>query len=71
MCIRDRVRYSFNADIFRGGWQEGLRLMFRDRYLYDLEKFDNTLYERQDLAWIRESYIIILSMAWDLSLIHI
>ncbi|HOU01058.1 MAG TPA: SUMF1/EgtB/PvdO family nonheme iron enzyme [Bacteroidales bacterium] len=60
-----KVRYSFNADIFRGGWQEGLRLMFRDRYLYDLEKFDNTLYERQDLAWIRESYIIILSMAWD------
>ncbi len=60
-----RVNYSFHADIFRGEWQEGLRLMFRDRYLYDLEKFDNTLYERQDLAWIRESYLIILSMAWD------
>lgn len=60
-----RVNYSFHTEIFRGEWQEGLRLMFRDRYLYDLEEFDNTLYERQDLAWIRESYIIVLSAAWD------
>ncbi len=40
-------------------------MMFRDRYLYDLEKFDNSLYERADLAWIKESYLIILQMAWD------
>jgi formylglycine-generating enzyme required for sulfatase activity len=60
-----KASYSFNADIFSGEWQEGLRLMFRDRYLFDLEKFDNTLYEREDLAWIRESYIIVLTMAWD------
>lgn len=59
------VHYTLRADVFRGEWQEGLRLMFRDRYLYDLEKFDNTLYERPDLAWIRESYLIILQMAWD------
>ena len=39
--------------------------MFRDRYLYDLEKFDNRLFERADLAWIRESYLIILEMVWD------
>jgi iron(II)-dependent oxidoreductase len=39
--------------------------MFRDRRLYDLEKFDNSLYEREDLAWIKESYLIILQMAWD------
>jgi hypothetical protein len=40
-------------------------MMFRDRYLYDLEKFDNTLYERPDLGWIKESYLIVLQMAWD------
>ena len=60
-----RVTYTFHADIFRGLWQNGLRLMFRDRYLYDLDKFDNTLYERKDLAWIRSSYLIVLQMAWD------
>ncbi|MBG0859618.1 MAG: SUMF1/EgtB/PvdO family nonheme iron enzyme [Bacteroidales bacterium] len=60
-----KVTYVLYADLFRGEWQEGLRLMFRDRYLYDLEKFDNTLFEREDLAWIRGSYLMILQMAWD------
>ncbi len=60
-----KVRYRVFAGIFSGEWQNGLRMMFRDKYLYDLEKFDNTLYEREDLAWIRESYLIVLQMAWD------
>lgn len=62
---RATVYYKVYADVFRGEWQNGLRLMFRDRYLYDLENFDNSLYERPDLAWIKESYLIILQMAWD------
>jgi gamma-glutamyl hercynylcysteine S-oxide synthase len=60
-----KVTYLIFADVFSGEWQNGLRLMFRDRYLYDLEKFDNTMFEREDLKWIKESYIIILQMAWD------
>ena len=65
-CLqRQKCTYSIYADVFRGEWQNGLRMMFRDRYLYDLEKFDNSLFEREDLAWIKESYLIILQMAWD------
>ena len=60
-----KVIYLIYVDLFRGEWQEGLRLMFRDKYLYDLEKFNNSLYERSDLAWIKESYLIYLQMAWD------
>ena len=60
-----KVKYTIWADGFTGEWQNGLRLMFRDRYLHDLETFDNTLFERDDLKWIRESYLIILQMAWD------
>lgn len=59
------VTYKLYADVYKGPWQEGLRLMFRDRYLYDLTVFDNNLYERDDLKWIRKSYLIILQMAWD------
>jgi formylglycine-generating enzyme required for sulfatase activity len=62
---KTNVTYNLYTGIFRGEWQQGLRLMFRDRYLYDLEKFDNKLFERADLAWIKESYLIILEMAWD------
>jgi formylglycine-generating enzyme required for sulfatase activity len=60
-----KVFYALYADLFAGEWQNGLRLMFRDRYLHDLDKFDNTLFERADLKWIKESYIIVLQMAWD------
>ncbi|MCU0409893.1 MAG: formylglycine-generating enzyme family protein [Bacteroidales bacterium] len=59
------VSYNIWADIYRGPWQEGLRLMFAGRYLYDLDSFNESLYNRADLKWIRSSYLIILQMAWD------
>lgn len=60
-----KVIYNMYAETFSGDWQNGMRLMFRDRYLHDLENFNNTLYERDDLKWIKEAYLIILEMAWD------
>ena len=60
-----KVIYSINAEVFNGEWQNGLRKMFRDRYLFDLENFDNSMFKRNDLAWIKDSYLIILQMAWD------
>jgi formylglycine-generating enzyme required for sulfatase activity len=59
------VSYNIWADVYRGPWQEGLRLMFAGRYLYDLDSFNESLYNRADLKWIRSSYLIILQMAWD------
>jgi gamma-glutamyl hercynylcysteine S-oxide synthase len=57
--------YSIYAELYKGEWQDGLRKVFRDRYIYDTDKFDNTLFERKDLSWIRQSYLIVLQMAWD------
>jgi formylglycine-generating enzyme required for sulfatase activity len=59
------LSYEFFGDIYKGEWQEALKLMFRDRYLYDIYDFDNSLYERDDLKWIRKSYLIMLQFAWD------
>ena len=59
------VEYTFYADVFSGEWQEGLKMMFQDRYLFDLEEFNNTLYDRKDLNWIKNKYIITLQFAWD------
>lgn len=59
------VEYDFYADIYSGVWQEGLRVAFQDRWLYDLEEFDQTLYERPDLKWIRHSYASHLLYGWD------
>ncbi len=59
------VTYAINSEIFEGDWQNGLRKLFSEKYLYDLESFDNRLFERDDLLWIKDSYLIILQMAWD------
>ena len=59
------VTYRMYLDTFSGDWQEGLRTVFQKKYLYDLQDFDNSLYERNDLSWIRKSYAMHLMMAWD------
>jgi formylglycine-generating enzyme required for sulfatase activity len=59
------VQYNLYVDSHTGEWQQGLELFFRQRFLYDLEKFDNILFERKDLQWIRHSYIMLLQFAWD------
>lgn len=59
------VEYTIYADCYTGEWQNGLRLMFQDRYLYDVAEFDNTLFERPDLKWVRHKYLVTLQFAWD------
>ena len=59
------VQYVFYVDDHAGDWREGLRMMFQERWLYDLNEFDNTLFERADLKWIRHSYLLLLQFAWD------
>lgn len=59
--------YHFWIMPYQGDWQEGLRRIFQEHYLFDLEgkKFDETLYQRPDLQWIRKTYAMHLIMAWD------
>ncbi len=61
------VEYALYFEAHRGGWRRGLEIMFRERYLYDLEKFDEALFERADLAWVRRAYLMVLRFAWDRS----
>ncbi len=46
-------------------WFAGFQMMFQKRYLYDLDRFDNSLYERPDLQWVRKAYLMLLQFAWD------
>ncbi len=59
------VQYECFVDQHQGDWRDGLRMMFQERWLYDLDKFDNALFEREDLSWIRQSYLLLLQFAWD------
>ena len=53
-------------DSYIGRWQEGLRLMFQKNMLYDLEpgSFDNWMYERDDLNWIKKGFVGHFIFAW-------
>ncbi|WP_242923149.1 formylglycine-generating enzyme family protein [Pontibacter liquoris] len=59
------VKYDFYADAYAGEWQQGLKKLFQERYLYDVASFDDTLFERPDLKWIRHTYVMHLLMGWD------
>lgn len=59
------VEYTIWADVHTGDWHEGLKLMFQDRWLYDLDTFDLTMYKREDLKWMNQAYIMLLQFAWD------
>lgn len=54
-------------DSYVGRWQEGLRLMFQQNMLYDIEPgtFDNWMYEREDLKWIKTSFVGHFISAWQ------
>ncbi|TAN13373.1 MAG: sulfatase-modifying factor protein [Chitinophagaceae bacterium] len=60
-----KISYSLYADFYSGRWQRGLRKIFQKRYLYDVKDFNDSLFQRKDLQWIRKAYVIRLLMAWD------
>lgn len=59
------VTYKIWLESFSGNWQEGLRKMFQEKMLFDVEEFDNSLFEREDLKWVRHTYLCQLMMGWD------
>lgn len=59
------VVYNFYTDFYVGDWQEGLRKVFQKRYLYAVPDFDESLFKRNDLAWVKQAYVMHLMMAWD------
>ncbi|MFN8340104.1 MAG: SUMF1/EgtB/PvdO family nonheme iron enzyme [Cyclobacteriaceae bacterium] len=60
-----QVSFDLHAELVAGEWQDGLRRIFQTRKLYDLISFDENLYNRKDLGWIRKAYSMHLLMAWD------
>ena len=62
------VIYRIYVEGFTGEWISALEQLCRERWLYDMEEFDNTLYNRMDLKWIREDYLAVLQFAWDIDL---
>ncbi len=59
------VEYTLYAEAVKGDWHAGLQEIFQKRMLFDVDKFDNRLFERKDLQWVRHSYVSHIIMNWD------
>jgi formylglycine-generating enzyme required for sulfatase activity len=59
------VEYNLFVEIVEGDWHMGLNEVFQKRKLYDILDFDNSLYERQDLQWVRHAYVSTILMNWN------
>lgn len=59
------VEYHFYALTYSGDWQAGLGRVFQEKMLFDVEDFDDSLFRREDLKWIRHTYVMHLMYAWD------
>lgn len=59
------IGFYFYADIAEGDWYAALKKCFREKMLYEVSHFNNALYERRDLDYIKHSYTMHLMMAWE------
>ncbi|MDE3253028.1 MAG: SUMF1/EgtB/PvdO family nonheme iron enzyme, partial [Bacteroidota bacterium] len=59
------VSYNLYLEAVSGDWHAGLEEVFQKRLLYDLDHFDNSLFERKDLQWVRHAYVSHIMMNWD------
>ncbi len=60
------VEYTMYLEASEGSWQRDLKKIFQERMLFDLNQpFDDHLYRRPDLKWIRGAVVGHLLMAWD------
>lgn len=59
------IQYHIWLETFMGNAQVGIKKAFQDRKLYDINNFNDSLYRRKDLEWVRHSYLMHLMMSWD------
>lgn len=59
------VAYRMWMESFEGNWQSGVRKIFQEKLLFDVDTFNNSLFTRKDLKWVRHAYLCQLMMGWD------
>lgn len=59
------VRYKWYTTLSQGGWRDALTEVFQRRMLYDTTGFDDAMFQRKDLRWMRNTYVLHMMMTWD------
>lgn len=59
------VRYKWYTSLTPGDWRDALTEVFQHRMLYDTTAFDDSIYRRKDLQWMKNTYVLHMMMTWD------
>jgi iron(II)-dependent oxidoreductase len=59
------VNYKLYIETCEGDWRQALIKECKTNMLYDVQHFDNSLFDRKDLQWMRQSYVVTMMMNWD------
>ncbi|MEI7626887.1 MAG: SUMF1/EgtB/PvdO family nonheme iron enzyme [Bacteroidota bacterium] len=59
------VEYNLFFELVKGDWHSALQEVFQKRMLYDIGSFDNSMFERKDLQWVRHAYVSTILMNWS------
>lgn len=60
-----KIGFYLYADVIDGDWRAAIKKCFQEKMLYEVKQFDNKLYQRKDLDYIRHAYTMHLMMAWE------
>lgn len=60
-----KLGFHLYADVIDGDWRSAIKKCFQEKMLYEVKQFDNKLYQRKDLDYIRHAYTMHLMMAWE------
>ncbi len=60
-----KISFDLYADIVEADWRAALKKCFQEKMLYEAKDFNNALYQRKDLEYIRHSFTMHLVMAWE------
>jgi formylglycine-generating enzyme required for sulfatase activity len=59
------VAYNLFLELVNGDWHDAMQEVFQKRMLYDITSFDNNMFERKDLQWVRHAYVSTIIMNWS------
>jgi formylglycine-generating enzyme required for sulfatase activity len=59
------VDYHLFFEVVNGDWHQALQEVFQKQMLYDVASFDNSMFERNDLKWVRHAYVSTILMNWS------
>lgn len=65
IAVGKKIRFQIWTEIHQGKWQKGLEIFFRERFLYEIENFNQSLYQNPGYAWVKNAWVNLIMNTGD------